>query len=162
MLLFKGPYAQHGPAILAIAVVAVCVGILFLRIAARLIRRSDLGWVIVVGIAAVSLGYSSGFSEPAFVGRSLNAGSALFFGITAIGVGIIGVFVIKKLRLLRVLALVAGAGILLGDAAGWLHRFAQPSKCESARTALVELRKQFPPDHRAICQKKQVDPEDGA
>jgi hypothetical protein len=128
MWLFKGQCAQHGPAIVAVTAVAVCIAILFLRIAARSVRRSDLGWFVVVGVAAVSLGYSSGFSEPVFVGSSLNAGAALFIGITAIGVGIIGVFVIKKFRLLRVLVLIAGAGILFGDAAGWLYRSAQPSK----------------------------------
>lgn len=70
-----------------------------------------------------------GFGEPVFVpGYGLNKGSALLLAVfaTLLGVGVMTV--LQRLRLWRVLLLLAASGIILGDVAGWLRRSAQPNK----------------------------------
>jgi hypothetical protein len=42
MWLFKGPYGQYGPAICAIALGVAAVGVVFIIVSARLLRRHDM------------------------------------------------------------------------------------------------------------------------
>lgn len=129
MWLFTGRYAQFGPVICAISVIAVAVGLLFLIYALRLIRKSDLVAVLVTAIVTVAVGYSSGYGEPVFVGNgSLNRGAALFGAAIGVFLGVAGAILMRRLRLARLLLLIAASGILFGDVAGWIHRSAAPSK----------------------------------
>jgi hypothetical protein len=128
MWLFAGRYGQFGPVICAIAAAALSIGSIFLVGAVRLIRKSDLACLLVTASAAVAFGYSSGFSEPVFLGGHLNAGAALIIAALGTLFGIGGEILIRRLRLVRTLLLIAGAGLLFGDVAGWIHRSAGPSK----------------------------------
>jgi hypothetical protein len=111
-----------------IALVALAIGVMLLAGVVRMICRSDLVPVLVIGGVAAVFGYSSSDGEPVFVGNGgLNIGAALFAAVLAILLGAIGA-ILGRLRLVRVLLLVSAAGILFGDVAGWLHRSAGPSK----------------------------------
>ena len=131
MWLFTGRYAHFGPAICAIAFVALSIGLLFLFGALRLVRRSDVAAIIPFAALAAYLGYSSGFGEPVFVGNgTLNRGSALIAAVFGLMLGVCGALVPRRLRLTRMLLLLAAAGILLGDVTGWIQRSSGPSKYE--------------------------------
>jgi hypothetical protein len=126
---FTGRYAQFGPVICAIAAGALAIGSIFLVGAVRLIRRSDLVAVLATAATTVVVGYSSAYGEPVFVGNGgLNRGAALFLAGLGILVGVGGALLMRKLRLIRLLLLVAAAGILFGDVAGWIHRSTGLSK----------------------------------
>ena len=129
MWLFTGRYAQFGPVICAIAVGALVIGAIFLIGAVRLIRKSDLVAVLVTATAAVAFSYSSAYGEPVFVGNGgLNRGAVLFLAVLGILLGVGGAILMRRLRLGRLLLLVAAAGILFGDVAGWIHRSTGLSK----------------------------------
>lgn len=129
MWLFTGRYAQLGPVICAIAVAALAIGSTFFIGAIRLIRRSDLVAVLVTVTATLAFGYSSAYGELVFVGNGgLNRGAALFLAVLGVLLGVGGVILMRRLRLVRLLLLVAASGILFGDVAGWIHRSTGPSK----------------------------------
>jgi hypothetical protein len=123
-----GRYAQYGPAICVIAVGAVSIGVIFLVIAARLVQRSDVACVLITATVAAAFSESQSFGEPIFTGNSLDRGVALFLAVLGILLGVGGVILSQKLRLLRVLILVAASATLFGDVAGWIRRSAGPSK----------------------------------
>ena len=129
MWLFNGRYAQFGPVICAIAVGVLAIGSIFLIGAVRLIRRSDLLAVLVTATAAFAFSYLSAYGEPVFVGNGcLNRGAAMFLAVLGILLGVGSAILMHRLRLVRLLLLVAAAGILFGDVAGWIHRSTGLSK----------------------------------
>ncbi len=71
--------------------------------------------VLITATVAAAIGESQAFGEPIFVGNSLNRGVALVLAILGILLGVGGVILSQKLRLIRVLLLVAATGILFGD-----------------------------------------------
>jgi competence protein ComEC len=110
MWLFTGRYAQFGPVICLIAIAALSIGCIFLLGALRLARRSDLAALLVIATVAVAFGYSSAFGEPVFVGNGgLNRGAALFVAVLGILLGVGGAILTHRVRLLRVLLLIAAA-----------------------------------------------------
>lgn len=129
MWLFTGRYAQYGPVICLIAFATLAVGLIFFVSAVRLARRSDLVAAIVTAAFAAFFGYSSSYGEPVFVGNgTLNRGAALFLAVIGLVLGVCGKIFARRLRLTRLLLLLAAAGILFGDVAGWIHRSTGPSK----------------------------------
>ena len=127
--LFSGRYAQFGPVICASAIAALAVGTTFLIGSVRLIRKSDLVAVLATAVVTVSVGYSWAYGEPVFVGNGgLNRGAALYLAVLGVLLGVGGAILIRRLRLVRLLLLVAASGILFGDVAGWIRRSAGPSK----------------------------------
>jgi hypothetical protein len=129
MWLLTGRYAAFGPVICVIAVAAGAVGATFLIGAIRLIRKSDLGAVLMTAMGAVAYGYSSAYGEPTFVGNgALNRGAALSVAVLGVLLGVGGAILLSRLRLLRLLLLIAASGILFGDVAGWIRRTTGPSK----------------------------------
>ena len=136
MWLFAGRYRNLGPAIFLIALATASIAVVFLVVAFRLARRRvvkvpNLVNLLLIGGPAVVFGEVTGFGEPVFVSGHLNRGAALFTAILAIVIGIAGVAVSKRMRVLRILLLVMAAGILAGDLAGWLRRSAAPSKFDA-------------------------------
>ena len=145
MWLFTGRYGQYGPAICAIALGVAAIGIAFLVVAARLVRRSDVSAGSVVGVilavmAAAVIGEVQAFGEPVFVSEGLNKGAALMLAIVGLLLGAGGVSVSSKRRLLGVLLLVAASGLLFGDVVGWIRRSAGPSYRSGALHALPVVR----------------------
>ena len=128
MWLFTGRYAQYGPAICAIAASVAAVAVTFFVMAVRSIQRSDLACILVVVTVAGAFSESGAYGEPVFASNHLNLGVALLLAIVGLSLGIGGVFLSKKLRLSRVVILVAASAILLGDLTGWIWRSAGPSK----------------------------------
>jgi hypothetical protein len=128
MWFFTGRYAQYGPAICVIALGVLSIGVIFLVIAVRLVQRRDVACVLITAIVAAAFSESQAFGEPVFVSNNLNHGTALFLAIVGILLGIGGVVLLNKLRLLRILILVAASATLFGDLAGWIRRSAGPSK----------------------------------
>jgi hypothetical protein len=128
MWLFTGRYAQYGPAICVIALGVLSIGVIFLVIAVRLVQRRDVACVLITAIVAAAFSESQAFGEPVFVSNNFNHGTALFLAIVGILLGIGGVVLLNKLRLLRILILVAASATLFGDLAGWIRRSAGPSK----------------------------------
>ena len=116
--LFTGRYRELGPAICLIAFIAASIGSIFLIVAARLIRRHDLraGKVIsllLAVIAVTTISESLGYGEQVFIPpHSLNRGGALFIAIVGMLLGALGVILSNRARLLRVLLLLVGSGIL--------------------------------------------------
>jgi len=137
MWLFTGRYAQYGPAICAIALGVLSIGVIFLVIAVRLVQRRDVACDLITATVAAAFSESQAFGEPVFVSNNLNQGTALFLAIVGILLGIGGVLLLKlnKLRLLRMLILVAASAILFGDLAGWIRRSAGPSKFDVGASA---------------------------
>lgn len=128
MWLFTGRYAQYGPAICVVALGVSSVAIIFLVIAARLVRRHDLASVIFTATALAAISEYQASGEPVFVSNRLNRGVALILAIVGVLLGIGGVALPKKLRGLRMLILVAASAIIFGDVAGWIQRTTGPSK----------------------------------
>ena len=133
MWLFTGPYSQFGAAICLIALGVTAVGVVFIVIAARLIRRTDVsatrtGLVILAVAAAAAFSEFKAVGEPVFVSGSLNRGAALILAIVGIVLGVVGTIVSSKRRLLGILFLVTASGMLFGDVAGWIRRSDNPSK----------------------------------
>jgi hypothetical protein len=146
MWLFTGRYAQYGPAICVIAFGVVSIGVIFLVIAVRLVQRRDVACVLITATVAAAFSESQAVGEPVFVSNSLNQGTALFLAIVGILLGIGGVVLLNKLRLLRILILVAASAILFGDLAGWIRRSAGLSKYDvgaSASSAPLWLKSGF-------------------
>ena len=137
MWLFTGRYAQYGPTICAIALGVLSIGVIFLVIAVRLVQRRDVACDLITATVAAAFSESQAFGEPVFVSNNLNQGTALFLAIVGILLGIGGVLLLKlnKLRLLRMLILVAASAILFGDLAGWIRRSAGPSKFDVGASA---------------------------
>jgi hypothetical protein len=129
MWLVTGRYAEFGLVICAIAGAALTIGAIFFIGAVRLIRKSDLFAALVTAAVTLAVGYSSAYGEPVFVGNGgLNRGAALLLAVLGIFLGVVAQIIMRRLRLLRLLFLVAASGILFGDVAGWIHRSTGPSK----------------------------------
>jgi hypothetical protein len=139
MWLFTGRYAQYGPAICVIALGVLSMGVIFLVIAVRLAQRRDVACVLITATLAAAFNESQAFGEPVFVSNSLNPRTALFLAVVGILLGTGGVVLLIKLRLLRVLILVAASAILFGDVAGWIRRSAGPSKYDAGGSASAPL-----------------------
>jgi hypothetical protein len=75
--------------------------------------------VIAGGLISEGLGSAEQVLIPP---NSLNRGIALFAAIAGTLLGSVGVILPNRTRLLRVLLLAVGAGMLLGDLTGWLLR----------------------------------------
>jgi hypothetical protein len=140
MWLFTGRYAQLGPAICIIALGVAAVGLVFVGVASRLVRRGDVGtwWTagVILAVTAAAA-FDGAFGEPVFVANSLNRGAALILAIVGVLLGAGGAIVSSKRRLLGALLLVAASGILFGDLAGWLLRSAGQTYRQSIVTRRV-------------------------
>lgn len=123
---------------LALLCVVFAVGVAFLVAAVRLVRREDLtisNIAAAVGVMTATTAFSDvqAYGEPVYVGGRLVIGAALFLVITGIVLGLGGFVVSGTRRWLGILLLVAAAGILFGDVAGWLQRSMGPSYIPEGR-----------------------------